>query len=270
MNIINKIKKITFIILTVVLIFSVFGYFYLTKSHNNGDGTLEHTNLKQGMVTFIFDDGHATFYDNAYPLFEEKGYHAAIAIDTARFALGRSDLMTTNEVLELQENGWEVMSHSVTHGNFDESARIRVSSELIVSKKYLELLGFDVKQYVAPMSTYPLDEHKDLLERFYDAGYTTYVNAREKPIEELVINGEFDKYEMYRANMEGKSIEELKEYIDYVDESDSWLVFYEHQIGGAEKYITSEKLSELLAYIETKGIKVVTGSEALNIINNSN
>lgn len=235
---------------------------YIARPGSEETKVLTTNGLDDGMVTFIFDDGHKTFYDNAYPLFEEKGYDAAIAVDTLGQTLRRGDRMSWQNISEMEESGWEVMSHSVTHQRYDESSRIRVALELFLSKVQLEILGYEVNQYVAPMSTYPLDEHKDLLDRFYDASYTTYKNPKELPIEELVLD-EFDTNEMYRVNMEGKSPEELINYVDFADKNDVWIVFYEHQIGGEDNYTKTETLSELLNYIDDIEIDVRTGSDAI-------
>lgn len=253
-----KIKKsivVFSLIGTLVLLMGL----YLVMPYKNQETTTANTN-NQAMITFIFDDGNSSIYNNAYPLFEEKGYEAAVAIDTLRWTIG-NDKMSRSELSEMQDSGWEIMSHSVTHQNNDESSRLRVAMELFFSKAQLELLGFDVNQYVAPYSTYPLEDHKDLLMRYYDAGYTQYVDAAESEIGEIAFSGDVDKYEFHRANMEGKTIEQLKEYVDFVEENDAFLVLYEHEIGSGEKYTSKETLAELLDYIESKDIEVSTGIE---------
>jgi peptidoglycan/xylan/chitin deacetylase (PgdA/CDA1 family) len=261
----KKVRKFALILATACLIIGISIYVYLVFPGEE-KSIIKKVNLEKGMVTFIFDDVHSTFYDNAFPVFKEKGFSGSVAIDILRWQLNRGDLMTKNEVKELQESGWEIMSHSVTHKKFEDSSRLRVSLEIALSKTYLELMGFEVKQYVAPMSTYP-EKQFDLLKRFYDAGYTEYVDSKKEPVNSLVIENEADIYKFHRANMQGKTIEELKDYIDYVEENDSWLVLYEHQIGGEGEYTKTETLKELLDYIETKNVNVLTGSEALSRLN---
>lgn len=241
-------------------------------SSQTGTTEQEAYSLNRGMVTFIFDDGHHTIYDNAYPIFKDKGLPAAVAINTGNWERGGEELMSAEEILTLQDSNWEVMSHSVSHKNNSKwlnSFGFIVEKELKESKETLESYGFEVNQYVAPMSTFPLNKHKDLLQTYYDAGFTTFKSSKEEHISELVMTSPLDVYEMHRANMEGKTIEELKEYVDYVEENDVWLVFYEHQIGGEDKYTDTETLKELLDYISEKDIQVTTGTEAIEVINSS-
>ncbi|PAD67034.1 hypothetical protein CHH83_20930 [Bacillus sp. 7586-K] len=246
--------------------------FFLTACSNSTTSKVDEKisfSLDSGLVTFIFDDGHKTFYNNAFSLFKDKGFVGSIAIDTKRWDSRDKNLMTNMQILEMQESGWEVMSHSVSHKNNTEGLNSLgwiVKRELKKSKEYLESNGFEVNQYVAPNSSFPLDKHKDLLQSYYQAGYTTYVNAKEEPIEKLVMSSPIDVYKLHRANMEGLSIDKLKGFIDYVEKNKVWLILYEHQIGGEERYTTTETLSELLDYIGTKNIEIVTGTQAIEII----
>lgn len=222
------------------------------------------SSLEKGIVTFIFDDGHTSIYKNAYPIFKKMGYTASVAIYTKGWRDGYPGLMTKEQVLQMQKSGWEVMSHSISHQRFDTATREGLEGELRISKEYLTELGFNVKQYVAPFSTFP-SEHIDLLPKYYEAAYTSYVDPN-KPNKSKVIFGGKDRYEIHRVSMQGKSIEELKAYIDYVDENRVWIVFYEHEIDTKKKYTNSETLEELLEYIELKDVEVLTGSTAVEIV----
>lgn len=219
----------------------------------------------EGLVTFIFDDGHKSIYENAYPIFNKRGYSASVAINTKACEEQNNQTMSNEQVLEMQKKGWEVMSHSVSHQRFDILSRDAIEAELKNSKNYLTELGYDVNQFVAPFSTFPFKDI-DLLKKYYKGAYTTYADSRNEPIERLVIATDFDEYKMHRVNMEGKTIEQLKKYIDYVNENKVWIVFYEHKIGTDEKYTSSETLDTILEYINSKEMQVTTGSEAVDIL----
>ena len=68
-----------------------------------------------GMVTITFDDGLIGTYKYAFPILRQHSQEATIAVIYSRLTEKNDDYMTTEQVLELQKNGWEVASHSLTH-----------------------------------------------------------------------------------------------------------------------------------------------------------
>jgi peptidoglycan/xylan/chitin deacetylase (PgdA/CDA1 family) len=70
---------------------------------------------RAGMVTLVFDDGLKSVYQYAFPVLTQFGLPAAVGIIATRVDSGDPDFMDEKEVLELQDAGWEVASHSLTH-----------------------------------------------------------------------------------------------------------------------------------------------------------
>ncbi len=68
-----------------------------------------------GMVSFTFDDGLSSVYDEAFPLLKKYRYPATIGIVLNRMTSGNKDYMDADTIRELEENGWEVASHGLTH-----------------------------------------------------------------------------------------------------------------------------------------------------------
>lgn len=71
--------------------------------------------LPKGMVTFVFDDGIVTNYTYSLPILKRRGQLATAAIVVNRMLSGNSDYMSLDQVRELEKNGWEIASHSMTH-----------------------------------------------------------------------------------------------------------------------------------------------------------
>ena len=71
-----------------------------------------------------------------------------------------------------------------------------------------------------------------------------------------------ERYQLNRACLVNHSLEQLKAYVDYVEAHDSWLVFYDHDLG-VNGNITADTLGALLKYCKQKGVEIVTSSEAL-------
>ncbi len=70
-----------------------------------------------GMVSFAFDDGLASVYTHALPVLKRNRQAATIGVTYAFFAYGGKDFMTIKQIRALQEQGWEVASHGLTHSN---------------------------------------------------------------------------------------------------------------------------------------------------------
>ena len=71
--------------------------------------------LPRGMLTFTFDDGIASNYVYALPIFKQLGLKATAGIVASRVTSGNNDYMTVDQVRELESNGWEIASHGLTH-----------------------------------------------------------------------------------------------------------------------------------------------------------
>ncbi len=68
-----------------------------------------------GMVTLVFDDGLSSVYQYAYPVLAQYGLVATTAIIAERVDSGDPDFMDETQIKELEKNGWEIASHSLTH-----------------------------------------------------------------------------------------------------------------------------------------------------------
>ncbi len=211
-----------------------------------------------GKITFHFDDGFSSHYEKVFRLFEKYGFKGCIAL-LASFR--PVNAISVEQALRMQEAGWEILSHSVEHKRMSQYDAKLGESEITLSKQLLEAKGFVTKAFVTPMSEcHPL--YRPLLQANYDAAFTSYTNSKLVPIEKLVIKRPINCYELNRACMSGKSIEELKEYVDYVLENDAWLNLYDHDIAVGEN-VTEETLEELLLYCRSLGVEIVTVSEAI-------
>ncbi len=67
------------------------------------------------MVSLVFDDGLKSVHQYAFPVLDYYGLPATVGIIANRVDSGDPDFMSEKEVMELQDAGWEVASHSLTH-----------------------------------------------------------------------------------------------------------------------------------------------------------
>jgi len=69
----------------------------------------------QGMVSLTFDDGLASTWKHAFPILRQYQQKATVGIICSRLFMQDDDYMTTEQTLDLHRNGWEIVSHSLTH-----------------------------------------------------------------------------------------------------------------------------------------------------------
>ena len=101
-------------------------------------------------VVFSFDDGRADTYTNAFPVLNKYGFIATVNITTdfinnphnyKNFKSAGNMAMTWDQILTLQENGWEIASHAHTHTNDSED----IKKSLVELEKHgigTESIGF--------------------------------------------------------------------------------------------------------------------------------
>ena len=100
------------------------------------------------MVSFVFDDGNDTDYIVAREVFAAQGVVASSAVTTG--VIGKADYLTAAQIGALQDSGWEIMAHTVTHPNLRALEPLAIEEELSVSKRTLEQLGARVDNLVYP------------------------------------------------------------------------------------------------------------------------
>ena len=213
-----------------------------------------------GKISFHFDDGFLTHYEQAFPIFQKAGVSGCIGLITER--LGKHG-MSVEQALEMQAAGWEILCHAKNHIYMNEPlSEEQAYEEIVESKRILEEQGFRIRQFLTPMS-YCHPAMHSLLREHYDGAFTVYTNSGELPVEELVIKRPVQRLRLHRACLAGHSMEQLKTYVDYVAKQDAWLIFYDHDLG-VNGNITAERLDALVAYILKRGVRIVTSSQAID------
>ena len=110
------------------------------------------------IVALTFDDGFADFYSNALPLLIEFGFTATLYLVSSLSEKGRStfhgkELMTWNEIREVQNHRISIGSHSMTHPEFYSMTPAAIERELRASKTVIEdKLGAAVDSFAYPFA----------------------------------------------------------------------------------------------------------------------
>jgi len=168
------------------------------------------------LVTFVFDDGNDTDYLVAKEIFAGQGSVACAAITTS--FINTKEHMTPAQIIGLQDAGWEIMSHTVSHPNLRSLTPAEVDAELSRSKAALEGLGLTITNLV-----YPYNKNNETVRaiagKYYRSGRggTNSFNA-----------GSIDPY-FLKSFSTKHDLARMESHIDSAYADKSWLIFYQHE-----------------------------------------
>ncbi|MBR5914524.1 MAG: polysaccharide deacetylase family protein [Selenomonadaceae bacterium] len=116
------------------------------------EGELE---LPPKPVLITFDDGYIDNYENAFPILQKYGLRATIFVIAA--FVGKEGYMDWEHLIEMEENGITMQSHTLNHIALEELPDDGLRVELLNSKLMLEeKLGHSVDFVAYPTGTYNL------------------------------------------------------------------------------------------------------------------
>ncbi|MFC1634156.1 polysaccharide deacetylase family protein [Planctomycetota bacterium] len=137
------------------------------------------------IVAVTFDDAFVSVLTNAVPILREYDLPAAIFVPTGY--IGQSPgwamapdcpdknetVMNEQQIAELDKEGFEILSHTVTHAKLTDLDDSDLETELNKSKQHLEqILGHDVSAVSYPHGAYDARIHEAALKAGYTLGYT--------------------------------------------------------------------------------------------------
>ena len=236
-----------------------------------GIGWLETDNFKlvaqdslafnEPMITFVFDDGTSSIYNNAVPIIDAAGIKSTQAIISDY--LTYDGYMNLNQILELKNNGHEIASHTKTHAHLTQLDQAGLQDEILGSKDDLEALG------LGPVNTlvYPYGEYNSTVTDFVrNSGY--YIGARS--VDEGYNYTNTDPFVLMDQHVDlTTTAQQIKDDIDLAITNKSWIILEFHDVnhGGDPYSTTPEVLQEIVNYVKSTGIRTVTLSEGSQILN---
>jgi len=221
----------------------------------------KYTTLREPLVSFQLDDGYVQDYSTVLSLFKTKGQVACSAIITS--SIGQTGKLTQAQILDLQSEGWEILSHTVNHPDLTTVSAEVLTSELADSKTYLESIGCVVESVVYPQGKYNAAVEAETL-LHYRAGY--------RSVSYFPTTRGFVTYPVNLASLErcNTGDNQLSIWETAVDECfntyrNAALVFYNHGF-----YIDLNLVGQLLDYIISKGLTLKTSKQILDRIDTYN
>lgn len=234
---------------------------YGDRNFANGGEISNEINYKP-LFTIIADDGLKENYTILRPLALELGINFSMCVYVESLMNGVSTMCTLEELKTIQSEGNEIMSHG-----YKKDAQITLlpkeqwHQELGFSKDYLISQGFYVKNFVYQGGAYN-NEVMQFMARYYNSAFVINEQSNYAPINNFEIKRYSFDYVGQLANIKTK-IDEI------YSKGTGWVVLMIHP--QFEPWKTEEKkqeLRDLIAYVKSKNIEIVTADKGLETYGN--
>ena len=218
-------------------------------------------NKQKGVLTLTFDDGLKSQNRIAFKEMQKHSYQGTLFIVANLTGLfeGR-ELMNFEDAKEMQENSWEIGSHSLSHNFQDRLTKIsdeELKNELGKSKEILEKEGFKIQTFAPPFGDYN-NRVKEETKNYYfyvrplKWGYNSFENI--------------DPYNLKSKWITTKdSSDDVCSWIKKANNENLWLILNFHHIGEEKTPwdFSEQKFKEVLKCINHEGIEIKTIKEVL-------
>lgn len=178
--------------------------------------------LKKAFISFAFDDGRASNFSFAAEELERRGWRGSFYLIAD--ALGADGFMKPEEAGELAARGHEIASHSASHRPLGEVPAEELHDEVEGSLRRLESLG------ARGGFAYPFGEFDEVVEP-YVAGRARYVRTSLEGLNDAAFD--LQRILVHPVTSE-TSDAELRQAVEDVARTRTWLVFLFHDFGEAE------------------------------------
>ena len=224
----------------------------------SGDEIRFNPRKQQALVTFVFDDGYGTDYTIMKPVFDAQGEVACSAVVSDNVGVGTG--LNSAQLVEMQTDGWEILSHSKTHTSLTTLSEAEIRTELSDSKSALEAMGFTVKNFA-----YPYGSNNETVRRITSEYYRSA-----RATEGIGTNTGINPYMLETYDLRAISADDhtklatYKTYVDTATSKEKWLIFYMHKTDSND----AAAVNELIDYIQSKNVSIVTIDQALDLVGN--
>ncbi len=162
------------------------------------------TPLPAKPVVITFDDGYSSLYTRAYPILKSLNFKAVAYIVTS--FVGQSRYVTAAQVVEMDQNGIEIASHTVDHANLARTSLYWATYQLSASKAWLQrLVGHPVVDFAYPSGKF----NSMVVGALQTTGYDTAVTEIGG-----TIHSRADRYTWTRVRVGGGEV--LSDFIHYL------------------------------------------------------
>lgn len=204
----------------------------------------------------VDDDIKSEAYTILKPILDQKGIKGTFAAITGK--IGDSGYLTEEQLLELHNDGHDIISHTVTHADLTTLSDSALDADLKDSKQYLKSLGIEAKHIMYPLGRNNAKVRRYTKRYYESAGTTTnYERVNKRPLKTYQV-GRLG-VGVYGAELE----QELESFIPYIEdaiENNLMCVFMTHIAETPSNKI--HVIEDVIDYVHSRGYTFETYSEA--------
>lgn len=209
--------------------------------------------FERGIVSFTFDDGWRSIYEQGLPLFEKYD------INTTQFIVagyeGSQAYMTDEQIRDMKKLGHDIGSHSHTHADHRELGKDKLLLEVAGSRTVLNTAFGGINNFATPFGRYN-DSVKNAIKQCYQSHRTTDTGYNAPG---------YDRYSIRVQNVEiDTTAAEIREWSEFARDNHLWLVLVYHQVEDGGTYsVDTNALESHLQAVKDTSVRTATFEEAL-------
>lgn len=241
-----------------------------TMASNVGNSQIKNgARSKQVFVTFTDDDCNEEVYTILKPLLDSKGVKASLAIPTG--VIGTEGFMNESQIKELYNEGYDFMWHGHNLINFTQVSKSQLQQEYDASVKKFKEWGFKPMDSVAYPQGATTPWIRNWSTKYFKCGvdvWRGWVNKVPYPQFEL------SRIPFGESNLEGmkkvlgspydtNTLEFYKFVVDKAIAEGRWLIFMTHAWYDTFNSTQQQYLLDIIDYIKSKNIEIVTIKEGI-------
>jgi len=215
-----------------------------------------------GAVTLMFDDGLKEHFSTALPAIDAYGWKGVEAAVSDYVQSGDSAYCDLYDILFMQQNGWEIVSHSMSHPDLTALGPIEAEDQFYWSKRFFYDNGIFVKSFALPFGAY----NAFVLGLNEERGYYNSVRNSDSGYNPM---GTFPSSVKVQKVESDTTLAQINSWLTEAKSRRAWLVLLFHKIRPAcsDRYcVTEGTFSGILSVINNQNMPVVTYAEGLKLV----
>ncbi|HFC9134935.1 TPA: polysaccharide deacetylase family protein [Enterococcus faecium] len=232
---------------------------------------------KRALVSFICDDGAISDKQKLLNIVKDTGVPISLAIitDWVGTYTMNTQFMTWEEIKEFSDLGCEILSHTTQQQHLKQLSDSGLEDAMKRSRDVLRSKG-----YRSDLIAYPYGEQdlrvRNVAKKYYRGGFGIAGSNAEYGsnaghlwsfnIARVGMGSNFDPVNP-KYPSDTSSLDYYKARVDDAKNNASWVVFMLHT-SGVMNPTQQQHLRDLIAYIKSQGIDIVTPSQALDEVGN--
>jgi peptidoglycan/xylan/chitin deacetylase (PgdA/CDA1 family) len=198
-------------------------------------------------------------YQTGLPIVESAGFKATFYVVTQQ--IGFSAFMTKDNVLDTLRRGNEIGAHTRSHPHLPTLSDADVKTEIEGSRQDLINMGVPVTTFAYPYGEYNSSVVNITKAAGFSGARATAEGFNDKSTDRYLLNTF-----VVEANT---PISDVRNAIDQAGAQKKWLIIMFHQIDGTQtESVTHQTLQQIVDYVKSSGIPVVTNAQGLSIMQN--